>query len=444
MNSTFTVRARQVAWTVPLLVVFFLPLLLTTGAGHEDDFLEELSLGTAIVAASALTVVIVLASRMRSLTAAFGIETVLRSHKMLAVATLVLVLAHLVLLVIDKPESLTLLLVWSAPPRARAATTATIALTLLCLLSIYRQRLGTRYEAWRWVHVVLGLTAVTGSALHVLWLDHLTRDALMLRWFVFSVVVLVLTFAYRWVVRPLLAVRHPFVIDNLRPESPSVSTLVLRPARGRDRGIHFDPGQFAWIRLDRPFGPTEEHPFTIASGSHRPRELEFTIRHTGDWTNTVAKLRPGRRVYVDGPYGSFTVDARRSAGLVLIAGGVGITPMMSMLRTLAHRRDSRRHLLIVAARSMDDLLFRDELDDLCRELTLTVVEVLSDPPPLWSGEKGRVDTDFLERVLPRRATSGLHDVYICGPSPMVAGVASALAELGVPAANVHTEQFDMV
>jgi predicted ferric reductase len=427
-----------------MLFVLFAPLLASLGAGGTGDLTLELSLSFAILAASAMTCTIVAASRMRSLTKAFGIEELLRSHRWLALATLGLVLAHIGFLIVDAPANARLLVPWLAPPRAQAATVATVALCLLCVLSLFRHRLGTRYEAWRWLHVVLGLAAVTGAALHVLWLHHLTQDLLMLRWFELSLGLLVAMLGYRWLVRPVLATRNAYVIDSLRRESKSVSTLVLRPLRNRHRGLRFDPGQFAWLRLDRPLAPAEEHPFTIASGAHRPRELEFTIRAAGDFTGLVARLTPGRRVYLDGPHGAFTVDARSSTGLVLVAGGVGVTPMMSMLRTLDHRRDRRRHLLILAARTREELLFRDEIGGLSARLRLTVVEVLSSPPPRWTGETGRVDRALLSRVVPRQMRMGGYDVFICGPPAMVEGVSTALADLGVPTNRVHTEQFDMV
>ena len=444
MQTRLDLRLRQAAWSAGFLVVLFAPLLLTIGAGRTGDLRMELSLIFGIIGASVLTCTIVAASRMRSLTRAFGIEQLLRVHRWLAITTLVVVLVHLGFVIADNAANLQLLVLWEAPPRARAATVATVSLMLLCVLSLMRQRLGTRYEVWRWLHVVFGLGAVTGSALHVLWLRHLTQDELMFRWFTLSLALLGGVLGYRWVARPLMATRHAYVIDSLRRESDDVSTLVLRPMRHRHRGLRFDPGQFAWLRLDRPLAPAEEHPFTIASGAHRPRELEFTIREAGDFTNLVARLRPRRRVYIDGPHGSFTVDARYARGLVLVAGGVGITPMMSMLRTLAHRRDGRPHMLLIGARGEDDLLFRDELAALTRRLHLTVVEVLSAPGPGWRGRSGRIDHRLLDELLRRQVHNGGYDVFICGPPAMVESVTTALDELGVPATHVHTEQFDMV
>jgi len=438
------IAVTRVVWGMVFLAVLLAPLVLSARAGGRGDLVIELSLVFGLLAASVLVCAAVLPSRLRSLTNAFGIERVLRSHRWLGLLALNLVLVHLALVVIDDPSNLRLLNPFGAPNRARAATGATIALVLLCLFAVVRRRVHRTYEVWRWIHVGLALTVLVLSGLHIFWLNHLIRDPALRAGFVVASVLVLAVLANRWVLRPLLDYRHAFVVDGVRHESPTASTVLLRPLRHRHPGLHFSPGQFAWLRLDRPFGPREEHPFTIASGSHRPRELEFTVRHTGDFTGSLARLIPGRRVYVDGPYGAFTPDLLGRRGLLLVAGGVGITPMMSILRTLAHRRDRRPHRLVVGVRSDADLMFGDELARLQRRLRLSVIPVVSDPGPGWTGLVGRVDARLLGQLLPRRQHRQQVEVFICGPGPMVEGVVGALSTLGVPDRQVHTEQFDMV
>jgi ferredoxin-NADP reductase len=126
---------------------------------------------------------------------------------------------------------------------------------------------------------------------------------------------------------------------------------------------------------------------------------------------------------------------------VLIAGGVGIAGLISMLRTMADRRDVRPVLLFYGNREWDDAAFRDELEQLEEQLDLTLVHVLEHPPADWEGETGYLTADVLERHLPpgyRR-----FEYFICGPDPMMDAAEHALVELGVPAERVHTERFDM-
>jgi predicted ferric reductase len=117
-------------------------------------------------------------------------------------------------------------------------------------------------------------------------------------------------------------------------------------ARGH-QGIEFEAGQFAWLKLGGSPFVFEEHPFTIASTATEPWCKEFTIKAMGDFSELVAGLRPGRRVYLDGLHGRFTLSAPPATGFVLLAGGVGVTPMLSMLRTMADENDPRPALLVV-------------------------------------------------------------------------------------------------
>jgi predicted ferric reductase len=127
---------------------------------------------------------------------------------------------------------------------------------------------------------------------------------------------------------------------------------------------------------------------------------------------------------------------------VFIAGGVGIAPIMSMLRTLADRHDARPLLLIYANNRREGIIFREALDDLQKRLSLRVVYVLEQPSADWTGECGFVTQALLEKTLPesRRRL----EYFMCGPKPMTICVEQALHALRVPLGHVHTELFDMV
>jgi ferredoxin-NADP reductase len=148
-------------------------------------------------------------------------------------------------------------------------------------------------------------------------------------------------------------------------------------------------------------------------------------------------------VWIDGPYGSCSVDLlpQPGAGTVMLAAGVGITPMMSMLRTLADRRDRRPLLLVRSAREPGELLFRAELAHLASRLDLTVLEVVRRPPPGWTGAAGDVDLPLLGSVLPHAAHRAGIDYFVCGPPGFVEQVADALVDLGIPDHRLHIEQF---
>jgi 3-phenylpropionate/trans-cinnamate dioxygenase ferredoxin reductase subunit len=445
-------QLERTLWATAFLAVLLAPALLAPllhglRPGDGASLLSELSVGMGLLATSMLVCAVVLPSRVRSLTRTFGIDGVLAIHRFVGLAVTLLVGLHIVLVVIAKPANLALFDVMHAPNRARAAVGATVALGALIGLTVLRRRLKHRYEVWRWMHLALAGTALVLSALHIWWLNHLIRNPSMRALFAAFALGVLVVLGYRWLWMPVFGAGREYVVREIRPESSTVSTLVLEPKRSRSRrgyrALEFAPGQFAWLRL-QPSVRAEEHPFTIASSAHLGLWTEFTIRHSGDFTSELRLLRPGSPVWIDGPHGAFTLDLQRTTGLVMIAGGVGITPMMSMLRTLAHRHDRRPHRLLVVASTIDELLFRAEIRKLQQRLDLTVVEVLRKPPPSWTGPSGRIDESLLAAVLPGKFRRNQLDYYLCGPPAMVDDVRSVLDRLEVPEPRIHTEQFDFV
>jgi predicted ferric reductase len=129
---------------------------------------------------------------------------------------------------------------------------------------------------------------------------------------------------------------------------------------------------------------------------------------------------------------------------VFIAGGIGITPMISMLRTLADRGDRRPLRLIYASNTWEGVTFRDEIEALQKRLNLRVVHVLRDPPQGWQGEQGFVSRELLARHLPPERKRNAYEVFVCGPKQMMDSVEQALVELGVHVGDFHSERFDLV
>lgn len=431
-------RRARLIWGSVLVAVLVGPSVIWMLRSGPQPPMHQMSVLTGLLALSAMVIVAVLPSRVRGLSGALGLETLLGLHRRLGMLSGALVALHLACVVADRPERVELLIPLAAPGRGQAATAATIAIGLLLVLAVRGVRSGS-HEVWRWVHLSLAASVVGASALHVFWLNNLVTDAVMGLVLAGLGLLLIAVLVLRWGAR---AGAGEFRVHVVRPESPTVSTLVLT-CPGRHGGPWFRPGQFAWLRLEQM--SVEEHPFTIASSAADGGRVEFTVRHTGDFASRLRELHRGDPVWVDGPYGSFTPDAVPSTGLVLIAGGVGITPMMSMLRTAADRGDRRPYRLVVHARDRADLLFRAELAHLRTCLDLQVTEVLRRPAPNWGGATGPIDTALLAAVLTDLGEPGRRlDYFVCGRPQLVADVLDTLGALGVPDDRMHTEQFAQV
>jgi predicted ferric reductase len=170
--------------------------------------------------------------------------------------------------------------------------------------------------------------------------------------------------------------------------------------------------------------------------------VAMSIRNLGDFTGQVHRVPVGRRVYIDGPYGAFTMG--NPADLhVLVAGGVGITPMISMLRTLADEGDKRPVMLLYGSKTWEAITFREELEALKERLDLTIVHVLENPPQDWTGERGFITAAVFKRQLPPGYAE--HEYFICGPGVMMDAIERALGdELMVPISKYHSERYRFV
>jgi predicted ferric reductase len=232
------------------------------------------------------------------------------------------------------------------------------------------------------------------------------------------------------------------VVEN-REELGDARTLVLKPV-GHD-GFSFQPGQFSWLKTGKtPFG-LGQHPISMSSSGDDPPDgqVAFTIKNLGDWSGEeVPALKPGDTMWLVGPHGVFSIDREQGMGYVMIAGGVGITPLHAMCRTMAEREDVRPVLLFYGSSDWESLTLREELEELKGRMNLQVVYVLSDPSKDWEGESGYITGEMMRRYLPKQYKRFMY--LICGPKPLMDAIEVALPELGVPADHVQTERFDMV
>jgi predicted ferric reductase len=416
------------AWVAALLAMTLVPFAMSAWAGGSTRTGSMLSVGLGVLGLSALVVVVLVPSRIRSLTRAFGVDRVMGLHRWLGILATAAVVLHAVVAIANHPD---LIDPFTARATAKVGWGSLVSILLVGGVAAGGRRPGARYEVWARLHVALAAAGLVLAALHVIWLDHLVTDPAMRVCLLALAGVLLAVLSHRWVWRPLFSRQGAYVVYGVRREGPSVSTLVLAPVHLRRGGLRFDPGQFVWLRLRRAVVGTEEHPFTIASSANVTGRLELTVRDQGDFSHRVAALRQGQKVWLDGPHGSFTTEADGDcAGLVLVAGGVGITPMMSMLRTLAERGDTRRHRLVLAERGSEPL-FADELAVLERRLDLEVTRTAG----------RRVDVALLSEVVPGPPQRDHLDYFVCGPPSLLAGTLAALDQLAVPEIRVHTEQF---
>jgi len=433
---------QALVWLGLYLAAVTLPLFaLLPGSESGYGFTWDFAMALGYAGVAMLGVQFALTARFKRATAPFGIDIVYYFHRYLAVCALVIVFAHYGLLRWNVPGMLAPVDPRFAPAHMTAGRIALGAFILLVVLSLTRRALRLEYDNWRGMHAVLSSTAFALALWHVLGAAHYLDTAWkQVLWAVFGMFWLSLI-AYVRVVRPWRIARRPWRVTEVRPERGRVHTLRLEPVDRRP--LQFAACQFAWLTLRASPFAMREHPFSIASSAECGMFIELSIKELGDFTSTIGSVKVGETAWVDAPYGTFGIDLRPDAsGYVFIAGGIGIAPVLSMLRTLADRQDRRPLWLFYGNRVWERVAFREELDELVRRLDLRLIHVLQEPPAEWAGEQGLLTQEILSRHLPTER-SGL-ECFICGPTPMTYIAELALGNLGMRASHVHSEIFDWV
>ena len=315
-----------------------------------------------------------------------------------------------------------------------------MALRLWVLLAVFREHLKMSYELWRLTHLLGFVVIATLATLHATtvgshgqyetWFNGLWWSLLVL-----SVGVL----AYNHLVKPRALKARPFTLVSVEPVSSRDWQLTIEKPAGVD--FDFEPGQFVWLNTDAA-GAGKDHPFSIASSRASLPRLSFLIRGLGDFTRTLDQLQVGQQVYVDGPYGSISLaDASRASAILLIAGGAGIGPLLSMVRGLAEQGDARPVRLIYGNGQLDQMVLQDEIATLETQMPDFRQQLVCLQACDRAGVyQGVIDRSVIERTMGSQAPANWV-VYLCGPEAMITAASGSLKEIGIPRRNVHYEQL---
>ncbi|HVA21177.1 MAG TPA: ferredoxin reductase family protein [Candidatus Micrarchaeia archaeon] len=403
---------------------------------------------TALLGTYSALVQVVLMSRSPWLDSLFGIDRIAGWHRWLGFATVYLICGHVVFstagfAAADGRTLATQTQVFlTTYPYMLMAYVAVALFILIAVVSVRAARRRISHESWHFVHfyVYLAIALSFGHQLAVG--SDLVHDPLALAyWLLLYVVAGVLIVVFRWAIPATMAMRHRLEVQRVVAETPEVTSIYIT---GRDLGdLPVRAGQFFKVRfLSRDLW-WQVHPFSI-SAAPNGEYLRITVKQVGDFTGSLRGIRPGTRVVLEGPYGIFTSVRRRCSRSLLIAGGIGITPLRALIEEMPHRKSASTSshssknaiTLLYRARSWQDVVFKAELDQMAEARGAVVHYIV--------GRRGReVDRHpFAPRLLLATVPDlRKRDVFICGPREMVDGVTASLRALDVPSNQVHVERF---
>ncbi len=425
-----------------VLYVFavLLPLIVSGLAGLPPRPIhQEIASGLGMLAFAIILMEFVLSGRFKSVSNEIGMDVTMRIHQVMARSALAFTLIH-PLLYGGSPSGGQR--PWD-PTRQLTLTTdfvdlssgiaAFLILPSLVLLAIGRKHLDYKYETWRLIHGV-------GALILALLLLHHTvnagrygsRSEMVWLWTIMTGAAIG-SLLYVYLIVPLLDKTRAWSVTSVTRLTPKQWELTVKPVD--HSGLNFQAGQFVWLNVGHSSFSIKENPFSIASAPAGGLEVSFMIKELGDFTRSLSQVEVGSVAYLDGPYGTLCVDGREEPGVALIAGGVGLAPLLGILRQLRLTGDQRRVKLLYGNRLATQIAYGKELD------AEDVTYVVSEPPENWDGSTGRIDESLLDSVF--SSEEFRHWVFVmCGPAAMMDTVEDHLLMRGVPAHRILSERFD--
>jgi predicted ferric reductase len=403
----------------------------------------------ALVAIAVLSMQFVLSARIRWIERPFGLDRIMLFHRFMAISAAALLLMHPLLLAADPNGDDGWKLLYSISLGSEGwililGKAALLILLTTAVISLYRLSLKIEYQRWLRIHDILALCIIAGGFAHSLLIGpHIAGNVPMkVLWIIYPTLA-VGALAYNRLIRATALAARAYSVSDVKQETDSVWTITMT-ASGKGQVYDYLPGQFHFITLHRAADPrNEQHPFTISSSPNDRGAISSSIKESGDYTATIGKTAVGDRAALLGPFGRFTYALYPAENnLVFIAGGIGITPFMSMLRHMRDTRAARKVLLLYGNRTEKDIAFRKELEEMvvAGVPRLRMVHVLNQADQDWNGKRGHITVNLI-----REECLGLEGraFYLCGPPVMMMGLVKGLKKAGVKRGNIRFERFSI-
>jgi predicted ferric reductase len=387
-----------------------------------------------MLAGYGVLVMLVVMSRWPLLERGIGADVLARWHAAGGRVILSLVLVHALFAVLawsrltrqNPVSALAQVLTWPG------LVTATIGTALLCAVavaSVRAARRKLRWETWYGLHLSMYVAVALSFSHQLAGPDLAGRVWVQIAWALFYTFTFALVLRYRFIAPAKAAFRHRLRVVAVVPEASGVVSIVIQ---GRHMAeLQARPGQFFRWRFLTSGSWATAHPFSLSAPPVGDR-LRLTVKALGGGSQRLQRVPVGTRLIAEGPYGAMTADRRTRRDVLLIAGGVGITPMRALFETMpvAPGQDL---MLLYRAKDRDQLVFREELDALAARRRARVIYLLGSDRDLLSARS-------LTRLVPGLVN---RDVYLCGPPGLSAAVRESLRQAGLDPHHLHEERFNL-
>jgi len=429
---------NKISWLFVWALCLFPIVLWVSATSLIDRF--NLDFGTAIgsfgqvaglVGTAMFAVSLFLSARLKIFEKYFGgLNGIYERHNQFGQMALILLILHPLLLLFKYAGSFTDAVAFLLPSSNWDYNFGIFSLGLMIFLIVLTLYLRPRYNIWKFTHKFLGFAFFLGG-LHVWFIPSDTSQYLPLRIYMLGLVAIALiAFFYRTVFEKFFVSKLEYEVVSVSKLNNSIVEITLKPLRSI---LSFISGQFVFLQfVNSPIG-SESHPFSIASSS-TDKFLKIAIKNLGDYTSKLASVGAGTKALIEGPFGTFSYEKANNKEQIWIAGGVGITPFVSMARSISDYSKYKIDLLY-CVRNGEEAVYLDDF----RQIASNSDDHFS-LNLFCSNLSGRVNIDYIKATISGNLAD--RDIFICAPPGMIHSMVEQFIQAGVSPQNIHSEEFN--
>lgn len=414
-----------------IFLIPLIPVILWTMSSPLSSFITSIGQILGLIGFSLFTLTLIFNTRIKLLEDVFGgLNKVFPIHHLLGKITFIFLLFHpLVLTAQNLSFSVKEAILFLLPGKSLAVNFGIFSLQLLIILLIFTLFIKLPYHIFKFIHQFLGVAYIF-AILHIVTIGSDISFNTYLKIYMLMLAAGGITaYSYRTVFKKILVKKYEYIVEKINKLNTNIFEIILSPKNNK---IDFKPGQFVFIEFNNPGLPKEQHPFSLTSNPSE-NKLGLAVKALGDYTAKLCLLNKNAPAYIEGPYGKFAETKFKKKDQIWIAGGIGITPFLSMAKSLDNKNNTID--LFYSVKTKNEAVFIEQLNKISSKNSNLKIH-------LWiTNEKGRLSA---EKILKNIKNPNDEEIFICGPIPMITSLKNQFMDLGIEKKQLHFEEFQLV